>query len=302
MGFIELGRTGRIFQTMTRYLVTGATGNLGGLTVEALLKTVSARDVSIMTRDPEKAAALKARGVTIVTGDYFDYDSLVKAFTGVDRLLLIGAVSLSNRAPQHENMIKAVKAAKPGYVVYVGFYHKDGSSIKLREVTDVEIKSEKDLAASGVDYTIVKNPLYAHAFKFLLGGDVKEDGVRGFGSQKLATYANIADLGKANAKLLNQGGHKGETLLLNSGESLTLKDMAGLWSEVYGQPVPYIHGTKQAFVDALVAKGLALEQAEYAAAFINAVEEGEFSDTSGSLEALLGRRPVSFKETYAASP
>jgi nucleoside-diphosphate-sugar epimerase len=45
MGFIELGRTGRIFQTMTRYLVTGATGNLGGLTVEALLKTVSASDV-----------------------------------------------------------------------------------------------------------------------------------------------------------------------------------------------------------------------------------------------------------------
>jgi NAD(P)H dehydrogenase (quinone) len=39
---------------MTRYLVTGATGNLGGLTVEALLKTVSARDVSIMTRDPER--------------------------------------------------------------------------------------------------------------------------------------------------------------------------------------------------------------------------------------------------------
>jgi NAD(P)H dehydrogenase (quinone) len=287
---------------MTTYLVTGATGNLGGHTVDALLKTVPAKDVSVMTRDPEKAAALAARGVTVVKGDYFDYDSLVKAFTGIDRLLLIGAVSLSIRAPQHENMIKAVKAAKPGYVVYVGFYWIEGSNIKLREVTDVEIKSEKDLAAAGVPYTIVRNPLYTHAYKFLLGGDLKADGVRGFGSENQATYADITDLGEANAKLLIKGGHKGETLLLNSGEKLTLKDMAAVWSKVYGAPIAYIYGTRQAFVDMLVAKGQPLEQAEYAAAFINAAVEGEFSETSASLEALLGRKPTSLKETYATNP
>jgi NAD(P)H dehydrogenase (quinone) len=287
---------------MTKYLVTGATGNLGGHTVDALLKSVSAKDVSIMTRDPGKAADFAVRGVTVVKGNYFDYDSLVRAFTGIDRLLLIGAVSLSNRAPQHENMIKAVKAAKPGYVVYVGFYWRDGSKIKLREVTDVEVNSEKELAAAGVPYTIVRNPLYAHAYKFLLGGDLKADGVHGFGPENPATYADIADLGEANAKLLTLAGHKGETLLLNSGEKLTLKEMAGVWSEVYGAPIAYTHGTKQAFVDMLVAKGQPLDRAEYAAAFINAAVEGEFSETSRSLEALLGRKPTSLKETYVANP
>jgi NAD(P)H dehydrogenase (quinone) len=286
---------------MTNYLVTGATGNLGGLTVEALLKTVPANQVSILARDPSKAAALKASGVKVVKADYFDYQSLVNVFSDVDKLLLIGAVSLSNRAPQHENMIKAIEETRPGHVVYVGFHRKETSKIKLREVTDVEIKSEQDLLKSGVDYTIVRNPLYAQAFKQLLGGNVKDEGVRAFGPEGKTTYADISDLGQANANLLTQDGHKNKFYDLNSGEAVTLKDMAKLWSEVYGTPVPYIHGTKQEFIDALVAKGLPLERAEYAAAFINAVAEGEFSETSNSLQTILGRKPKSLKETFKAN-
>ena len=282
---------------MTKYLVTGATGNLGGLTVEALLKLAPAQDISVLVRDPAKAVKFKARGLTAVKGDYTNYESLVSAFKGIDKLLIIGAVSLSNRAPQHENIINAIKTAKPKHVVYVSFYHKDGSKVKLREVTDVEIKSEKDLIASGVKYTIVRNPLYAHAFKQLLGGNPKDEGVRTFGPESKTTWANIADLGEANAKLLTQKDHENKTYLLNSGHTVTLEEMAELWGELYGKPVKYLHGTKQAFVDALVAKGLPVERAEYGAAFINAVMEGEFSETSSSLKDILGREPVGLKES-----
>jgi NAD(P)H dehydrogenase (quinone) len=282
-----------------KYLVTGATGNLGGLTLDALLKTIPAKQVSVLARDPAKAAALEARGVGVVKGDYFNLDSLVDAFRGVDKLLLIGAVSLTNRPPQHENMIKAIKKARPGHVVYVGFHRKEGSKIKLREVTDVEIKSEKDLANSGVAYTIVRNPLYSHAFRQLLGGNVKDEGVRGFGPEGETTYADIKDLGQANANLLTHDGHKNKTYDLNSGEAVTLRDMAKLWSEAYGKPIPYIHGTKQEFIDSRIAKGLPLEQAEYVTAFLNAVAEGEFSETSNALQTILGRKPTSLKETFA---
>src|ERR1700742_4422721 len=121
---------------MTKYLVTGATGNLGALTVEALLKSVPAKDVSILARNPAKAEEkFKGKGIKIVKGDNFEYDSLVSAFKGIDKLLIMGAVSLSNRAPQHENLIKAVMETRPGHVVYIGFYRPEGSDIKLREVT-----------------------------------------------------------------------------------------------------------------------------------------------------------------------
>jgi NAD(P)H dehydrogenase (quinone) len=285
---------------MAKYLVTGAAGNLGGLTVEALLKTVSATEVSVLARNPAKAKNLKDRGVKVVKGDYFDYESLVNAFDGVEKLLLIGAVSLTNRPPQHANMIKAIESARPRHVVYVGFHRKEGSQIKLREVTDVEIKSEKDLANSGVAYTIVRNPLYANAFRQLLGGNIKDDGVRVFGPEGRTTYASIRDLGQANANLLTQDGHENNVYNLNSGEAVTLRDMAKLWSEAYGKTIPYIHVTKQEFIEWRVAKGLSLEQAEYTAAFLNAVAEGEFSETSNALQTILGHKPTSLKETFAA--
>ncbi len=285
---------------MTKYLVSGATGNLGGLTVEALLKTVPAKEVSVLVRDPGKAANLEARGVKIVKGDYFDYQSLVNAFRGVDKLLLIGAVALSKRAPQHENMIEAVKAAEVGHVVYVSFHRKEKSKINLREVTDVEIKSEKDLAKTGVDYTIVRNTLYTQAFKNLLGGNPKEHGVRAFGPEGKTTYANIKDLGQANANLLTHPGHEGKIYDLNAGEAVTLEDMAVLWSGLYGKTVPYIRTTKQEFIDALVAMGFPVALAEHGAEFLNAVAEGEFSETSNDLETILGRKPTSLKESFAA--
>jgi NAD(P)H dehydrogenase (quinone) len=289
---------------MAKYLVTGATGRLGRPTVEALLKKVPAKDVSVLVRDPAKAASFEVRGVKVVKGDYFDYDALVNAFTGIDKLLLIGAPGLSNRAPQHENIVKAIEAARPGHVVYVSFYHKDGSKIKLSEVTDVEIKSEKDLVNSGVPYTIVRNALYTQMFGIffggIFGGHVKEEGVRAFGPEGKTTYADINDLGQANANLLTQSGHENKVYLLNSGETLGLKDMAALWSEVYGKTIPYIHGTKQEFIDALVAKGVPLGRAEYVTSFINHVVEGEISETSDALRTILGRKPTSMMETYKA--
>ena len=127
---------------------------------------------------------------------------------------------------------------------------------------------------------------------------MKEDGVRAFGPEGRTTYADIADLGRANANLLTQSGHENKIYDLNAGETVTLEDMAKLWSEVYGKPIPYTRVTKREFVDWLVSKGLPVERAEFGAAFLNAVAEGEFSETSDALRNILGRTPTSLKETF----
>lgn len=286
---------------MTKYLVTGVTGRLGYPTIKALLEHVSAKDVSVLVRDPTKVAGLESQGVKIVTGDYFDIAALVRAFKGIDKLLVIGAPGLSNRAPQHENIISAIEQSRPGHVVYVSFYHKPGSSIKLPEVTEVEEKSETDLIRSGVPYTIIRNALYTQMFEILLGGDVKSDGVRAFGPNGRTTYADINDLGQANANILKENGHESKSYFLNSGESQGLRDIAALWSEIYDTPVPYIYGTRREFIEFLLGKDVPLRRAEYMAAFINAVVEGEFAETTDTLAAILGRKPKSMQETFRST-
>ena len=71
-------------------LVTGATGHLGTATVEFLLNTIPASQ-TVLARDENKAAALKAKGVEVKIGDYKNYDSLVAAFQGIDKVLLISS-------------------------------------------------------------------------------------------------------------------------------------------------------------------------------------------------------------------
>jgi hypothetical protein len=65
----------------------------------------------LMVRKPEQAEKSKDLGATIVEGDYFNYESILKAFKNTEELLLIGAPSLTVREEQHKNILRAVKAS-----------------------------------------------------------------------------------------------------------------------------------------------------------------------------------------------
>ena len=74
-------------------VVTGATGRLGGLTVERLLGQVPAGELAVSVRSPEKLAGLAERGVRVRPGDYTDGESLVSSFEGARTLLLVSAAT-----------------------------------------------------------------------------------------------------------------------------------------------------------------------------------------------------------------
>ena len=50
--------------------VTGATGQLGRLVINALLKKVPAREIIAAVRSPEKAGDLAALGIQVRQADY----------------------------------------------------------------------------------------------------------------------------------------------------------------------------------------------------------------------------------------
>mgnify|MGYP003452229046 FL=1 len=88
-----------------KILVTGATGNFGKKTIELLLeKGIAATNISALVRDDVKATDLKDKGITIKTGDYDNYESLLAAFQGIDKLLLVSGTDLENRSKQQLNV------------------------------------------------------------------------------------------------------------------------------------------------------------------------------------------------------
>ncbi len=66
------------------YAITGASGQLGQLVIESLLKKVAADQIIATVRKPEDASILRAKGVTLRQADYDKPETLDAAFAGVD--------------------------------------------------------------------------------------------------------------------------------------------------------------------------------------------------------------------------
>src|SRR5699024_1748053 len=109
--------------------ITGATGQLGHYVIESLMKTVPASPIVAIVRNPSKAQSLTAQGITVRQTDYGDEAALTSALHGVDKLLLIAASEVGQRAVQHRNLINAAKAAGLQFIAYPSLLHADNSPV-----------------------------------------------------------------------------------------------------------------------------------------------------------------------------
>jgi nucleoside-diphosphate-sugar epimerase len=83
-----------------KYLVTGATGFVGGRVARQL--RAAGHEVVAVVRDPKKAAPLAALGVQLAQGDVTEKESMREAMTGVDGLFHIAGwykVGVKDKSP-----------------------------------------------------------------------------------------------------------------------------------------------------------------------------------------------------------
>lgn len=288
---------------MSKILVTGATGGLGKAVVETLLKTVSADQISVLARDPAKAAALQAQGVAVLQGDYTDYASLVKAFAGVDKLYFVATSSFTDRIPQHENVVKAAVAAKVSHVFYTSFQRKteDGSS-PVAMIEEAHLATEKLLKASGLTYTILKHALYLDVFPPFFGPQVLETGTIALpAGTGRGAYASRHDMALAGAAVLTGTGHENQTYEIASPTTYSLADLAEALSTAAGRPVQYVAPSPEEFLAQATQAGVPAEASGMMVALMSAIAQGEFNFPDAMLAKLLGRAPESPAEFFKAA-
>lgn len=291
---------------MGKILVTGATGNLGGETLDFLLRKVSPRDVAALARDPAKLARRASEGIDVRKGDYFDYDSLVRAFDGVETLFLVSAVAFTDRATQEANAVRAAKAVGVRRVVYTSIQKRPGSTFKISQSTDTNDHTERLLAESGMDFTILRNSLYLDALPVFMDQKVLTSGIRLPAGDGRASLAKHIEQAEGAAAVLTQAGHENKTYTLGGSEAFSLADVASVLSELTGRSIPYLGISAEEFVSDRVAAGWSHPHAAFTAEWLTAIAVGEFAEVTGDLERLLGRKPTNYREffraLYAATP
>jgi NAD(P)H dehydrogenase (quinone) len=145
-----------------KLIISGASGQLGLLTVQELLRRgVPAKNLILVSRTPEKLAEFAQQGASTRYGDVDHPDSLPAAYAGGDRMLMISlGFTPGNppRPPRHKLAFDAAVKAGVKHIVYTSFIGADQGGNML---ADDHRQSEEYLRASGAKWTALRNGFYA---------------------------------------------------------------------------------------------------------------------------------------------
>lgn len=279
---------------MEKILITGATGAYGRAVIDALLKLgVKTQHIYAMARDVAKIEHLEKAGINIVYGDYDDYDSLVWAFSDVDKLLFISSTKTTNRGAQHKQVVKAAKRAGVKHIVYTSQLHKtDRDDSPIKSIINSHLETENAIRKSGMQYTILRNGLYMDFLPAFLGEKVLDKGIFLPAGNGRVAFTLRSDLAEATANILVSSSHKNKIYSL-SGEGVTFAEIADMLTIISGNDVAYINANYNRYVDINTVGDIPRKKPLMLAGFAAAVAQGELDRESDQLEALLVRSPKS---------
>lgn len=267
-------------------VVTGASGQLGRLVIEALLKKLPAGEIVAAVRHPEKVADLAARGVQVRQADYDQPASLAAAFKGADKLLLISASEVGRRVPQHRAVIEAAKAAGVGLLAYTSLLHADTSPLPLAAEHQ---ETESLIRASGLPAVILRNGWYTENHLAGLPTALHYGVVLGSAGAGRFASAARADYAEAAACVLTLDEQAGRIYELAGDEAYTLGEFAAELAQQSGQAVAYQDLPEGEFKVALLGAGLPEGLARLLAESDVGASKGGLFDEGRQLSRLIGR-------------
>ena len=143
-------------------IVTGASGQLGHAVLERLLDRVPAGQIGASVRDPSAVRDLAERGVRVRRGDYADPASLVEAFEGATRVLVVSANTLGEEGlRQNRAAIEAAVAAGAERVLYTS--HAGASPDSPFPPMPQHAANEEVLRGCGAPFTSLRHGFYAES-------------------------------------------------------------------------------------------------------------------------------------------
>lgn len=284
--------------TTSTLLVTGATGKLGRQVVELLLER-NAGPIIATTRTPEKLWDFKKRGVDVRAADFEDEASLVAAFKGADRALLISTDALGKRLSQHARAIRVFEKSGVKHVLYTSLPNAEKSVVSI---APDHAGTEAALAATKLDFTILRNNLYLDLALFTLKGAVAAGQIvdaRGSGATAFVTREDCARA--AAAALADRSAAGRRTLDVTGPEAVTSDQLAAIVSEIVGKVVAHVSVPVEALVKGMMEHGLPKPMADLYGSFDLAISKGELANATKTVATLTGKPPQSVRDFLTAN-
>jgi len=267
-------------------VVTGASGQLGRLVIQSLLKTVPAAGIVAAVRQPAAVADLAALGVQVRQADYAQPATLDVAFQGATKVLLISSSALGERVAQHGNVIDAARRAGVALLAYTSLLHADTSPLGLAAE---HTATEALLRASGVPHVVLRNGWYTENYLASLPAVLQHGAVIGSAGEGRIASAARADYADAAAAVLTRDDQAGLVHELAGDTSYTLAEFAAEVGRQTGRAIPYVNLPEADYRGALLGAGLPEPIAQLLADSDVGASKGGLFDDGHRLSQLTGR-------------
>lgn len=264
-----------------------------------MAELVSANELNLGVHTPSKAAAFKQRGMTVSAIDYQNIDSLKVAGQGSDVFIYIPSKSHDSfsRVTEFENVLQAVTAAHVKHLLVMGFIADQVDNPFALSAFYGYVP--RRLAGSGINYTIIRNGLYADPLVPYLPELIERHNVIYPMADKALSFITQTDSAKAFAKVATTPALlvSGRIYTLTQSRNYTMPELAQVLSTVSGQKIGYQPISLQAFSDLYNQGG----EGPMLASMYAGGARGLLETVSSDFETIMGRPAQSLTDFLEAN-
>jgi len=301
VGLLALLAFGSVAAAQDRIIVSGASGQLGGLVVEALLaRKVAPRDLILVSRTPETLKQYAAHGASVRFGDFTQPESLAAAYQGGTRMLLISVNGGGGKRPElHKAAIDAAVAAGVKQIAYTSYVNADRFTDSI--IAGDHLRTEKYLEESGVAWTLLRNQIYADGLPDQAEQIVRDGKLVTSTPDARVAYVTRADCAAAAAAVLTTPGHERKAYNITGPEAIGPRELVALASEISGKRVELVVLDEPAYRKYLLDNGTPEAGINGALSFAAELSSPYLREPSTAVAALTGRPATSVRALLLAS-
>lgn len=281
---------------MMKIGVSGASGQLGSAVVQALAETVAAENLVAISRTPKTDRTYAGR-----LGDYDQSETLVAAYQGLDRLLLIPGADL-RPGIRSRQMLAAVDAAAQAEVGHVFLLSATGTQREGESAVGAAYwHSEQALIKSAIPaWTILRMSYFSETLVEEVRMSLTAGGLAMLEDSRVS-FVSRGDVAKAAAAALTSQGHEGAIYQLTGPETLRGKAVCRLVAQHIQRPFALNVMRAEVLRAGLLKTGLPEVVADAVVSMKARQARGAYDIVSGDIVRLTGGTPCSLAEILAST-
>lgn len=223
------------------YAITGGTGHLGSEILTALSQSVAKDQIKVGVHTLKKAGLLTENGYHCQEFDFFN-DSLNDLLENIDVFIYVPSKSHDSfsRVTELEKIIAACEKAQVKHVLAMGFI-----ADQVNNPFDLSAfygYLPRRLAESNLNYTIIRNALYADPLVPYLPELIERQHVIYPMSDQALSFISLKDSAQAFAKvaITDELRISGKIYTLTQTRNYNMKQLSALLSEVSDSKITYL--------------------------------------------------------------